>query len=468
MLALDATVVNIALPSAQRELAFADAQRQWVITAYTLSFGGLLLLGGRVADAVGRKRALLVGLAGFTVASALSGAATGLGTLVAARALQGAFAALLAPTALSLLAVTFTRPEDRAKAFAVYGGIAGSGGAVGLVLGGALAQYLDWRWCLYINVPIAAVAAVGCWLTIADSRPAWRPRFDLPGLFLGVGGLMALVYGCGEAASHRLLDAAVAAPIGTAVVLLALFVLRESRADAPLLPLYLLANRGRAGAYLCVLLAIVAMFGLSLVLTYYFQVVLDYSPLQAGAAFLPLSGALLFSSSAIASRLMPHLPPRVLMVPGLLVAGGGMAMLANLQVDSPYAMWVLPAEILLGLGIGCVMVPAISSGTADVPLGDAGVASATMNTAQQIGASLGTALLNTVAAWATTAYLASHAETVVTLGAALVRGYATAAGFAAALLALAAVLAGALITAGKPAVRTSGPSLEARLVQAGR
>ena len=451
MVALDATVVNIALPTAQASLQFADAQRQWVITSYTLAFGGLLLLGGRLADAVGRKQALLIGLAGFAAASALSGAAVSLGMLLIARALQGLFAAVLAPTALSLLAVTFTEPRDRAKAFAVYGAIAGSGGAAGLILGGVLTQYLDWRWCLYVNVPIAAIAGLGTWRVLGDARPAGRQRFDLIGVLLGSGGLAALVDACTEAVTQGWQAPRVTALLVAGLTSLGLFVAYESRTATPLLPLRILLNRNRGGAYLCAALAIGGMFGAFLFLTYYLQAVLGYPPLQAGLAFLPLSAGALVGSGLIASRLLPRVPPRALLVPGFLTAAAGMAVLTQLQASSSYATHVLPAEILLGLGIGCVMVPTSSLATTGGDPRDAGVASATLNASQQIGASLGTALLNTLAAIASGAYLA--AQPAATRAEALVHGYAAAASWSAAILGLAALLAAWLIAAGPPRQR---------------
>src|SRR5712692_401155 len=249
MVALDATIVSIALPSAQAALAVPDAQRQWMITAYTLPFGGLLVLGGRIADCVGRKRGFLVGLIGFAAASALGGAAPNLGMLMAARALQGTFAALLAPTALSLLAVTFTESHERAKAFAVYGAIAGSGGALGLILGGALTEQLDWRWCLYVNVPIAVVAAGGAWRVLADTRIVPRPRLDVLGALLVTVGLGALVYACASALADGWGSARVVGMLVVGGGLLALFAVRESRVDEPLLPLWIVLDRSRGGAY---------------------------------------------------------------------------------------------------------------------------------------------------------------------------------------------------------------------------
>jgi EmrB/QacA subfamily drug resistance transporter len=431
MVALDATIVNIALPSAQASLGFSDADRQWLITAYTLAFGGLLLLGGRIADSIviGRQRAFLLGLAGFAVASAVSGAATSLGMLIGARALQGAFGALLAPAALSLLAVMFTEPRERARAFGVYGAIAGSGGAIGLLLGGLLTEYLDWRWCLYVNVPVALLAGVGASRLLEDTRPPAPdrpgPRFDIVGLLLGSGGLVALVFACGQAARQGWGAAQVLAPLGGGVAALLLFVVQESRAQAPLLPPRIVLDRRRGAAYVCVLLAIAGMFGAFLFLTYELQVVLGLAPLQAGVAFLPISASTLIVATVLAPRLLPRVTPRVLMVPGFLLAAGGMGMLTRLQADSGYVSLVLPAEVLLGLGIACVMVPSASLATSGVGPRDAGIASATLNTAQQVGASLGTAVLNTLAASVTAAFLAANPSATRPDG--LVHGYATAA-----------------------------------------
>lgn len=453
MIALDATIVSIALPSAQRSLHVSDADRQWVITAYTLAFGGLLLLGGRVADYAGRKRTFLVGLAGFAAASALGGSAPSLGVLIAARALQGAFGALLAPTALSLLAVTFTEPRERAKAFAVYGAIAGSGAAVGLLLGGVLTQYLNWRWSLYVSAPIALVAAVGAWTVPVDTRFPIRPQFDILGVLLASGGLVALVYGSTQAVSQGWGSRTVVAMLVASGILLGLFVLREWRTASPLMPLRIVLDRNRAGVYLSVALAIAGMFGAFLFLTYYLQVVLRYSPVEAGLAFLPMTAASQVGSWAIASRLMPHVPPRVLMAPGALVAAAGMAVLTQLQVNNGYLSHVLPAEILLGLGIACVMVPAFSTGTQGVEPREAGIASAVVNTAQQVGGSLGTALLNTIAASATAGYLASHSLDLIVRAQALVHGYSVATEWGTAILVLGAVVAATMITVGKPSAR---------------
>jgi EmrB/QacA subfamily drug resistance transporter len=441
MIALDATIVSIALPSAQAALGASDADRQWVVTAYTLAFGGLLLLGGRVADFAGRKRAFLIGLGGFALASVIGGAAPNFTVLVAARATQGAFAALLAPTALSLLAVSFTQPRERATAFAVYGSIAGSGAAIGLLLGGALTQYLSWRWCLYVNVPIAVIAAVGGSIVLPASSPRTRPKFDVPGVVLATGGLVALVYACTEAVRSGWSSAT--GLLGASIVLLALFVAREARTANPLLPLRILADRNRGATYITVALSIAGMFGAFLFLTYYLQVVLRYTPFQAGLAFLPMTVASQAGSWLIASRLMPHVPPRALMAPGAAVAAAGMALLTQLNVDSAYLTLVMPAEVLLGLGISCVMVPAFSIATQRVDPREVGVASATVNTAQQIGGSLGTALLNTIAISATAGYVGARA-------AALVHGFSAATAWGVAILILGALVAGILINAPRP------------------
>ncbi|MGE5287106.1 MAG: DHA2 family efflux MFS transporter permease subunit [Micromonosporaceae bacterium] len=450
MVALDATIINIALPSAQHALHVSDPGRQWVITAYTLAFGGLLLLGGRLADTFGRRRVFLGALAGFAAASAAGGAAPGFGPLLAARAAQGAFAALLAPTVLSLLALTFTEPRDRAKAFAVFGAIVGTGGAVGLLAGGALTEYAQWRWCLFVNVPIAVAAFIGGSLVLPAMPGRVRSRLDVPGALLVTAGFVAVVYGFSQAVPKGWASAPVTGFLIGGVGLLAVFVLVESRVRAPLLPMRIVLDRNRGGSCLTVALTVVGLYGMFLFLTYYFQVVLRYSPARAGLAFLPMSAAVLFSSTVIARGLMPRVPPRLLIVPGLLAAAAGMATLTRLQVDASYVSHILPGELLLGLGLGCVFVPAISTATSEVGPGDAGVASATANAAQQVGASVGTALLNTVAASTTAAYLATRAHGRAGGAAALVHGSATASVWAAGILVAAAAAAGFLIDAGKP------------------
>jgi len=453
MVALDATIVNIALPSAQHALGFGDGDRQWVVTAYTLAFAGLLLLGGRVADHLGGRRAFLIGLVGFAAASALAGAAPGFGVLVAGRALQGAFAALLAPTALSMVVMTFTEPRERAKAFGVYGAVASSGGALGLLLGGSLTQYLEWRWCLYVNVAIA-VGALLAGLSVLPDPPVQaraRAAIDVISGVTITAGLAAVVFGCSQAVLHGWTSARVVVPLIGGVVAIGLFLLRQARIPSPLLPLRVLANGSRAGAYVALASAVVGSFGMFLMLTYYFQVIRHWSPLHAGLAFLPLAGAVSASAYGLASRLLPRVAPRALIVPGLLVAASGLALLTRLDASSGYLTLLVPAELLLGAGMGCVFTPSISLATNGVERRDMGVAAATANTAMQIGGSIGTAVLNTVAITTTAAYLSAHARSATAGRDALVHGYATATGWAAALLVAVAAVALLLIRVPKGA-----------------
>ncbi|WP_318210805.1 MULTISPECIES: MFS transporter [unclassified Streptomyces] len=458
MVVLDATIVNIALPSAQQDLGISDGNRQWVITAYALAFGGLLLFGGRIADLWGRKRTFVVGLIGFALASALGGAATGEAMMLGARALQGAFGALLAPAALSLLAVTFTDAKERAKAFGIYGAIAGGGGAVGLILGGVLTEYLNWRWTFFVNIPFAIVAAVGAYLVIrepAGSRN--RSTLDIPGVILSTLGLVALVYGFTRAESEGWSDAGTISMFVGSAVLLAGFVFTEAKVKSPLLPLRVLTDRNRGGVYLSLGLAVISMFGLFLFLTYYLQVVKGYSPVMTGFAFLPMIAGMIIGSTQIGTRLMTRVPPRLLMAPGFLTAGVGMLLLTQLEVGTSYAGLILPAQLLLGLGMGTAFMPAMSLATHGVDPRDAGVASAMVNTSQQVGGAIGTALLNTIAASATTAYLTDNAAGATTPAAqkllqlqGMVEGYTAAIWWAVGILVASAVIAFVLINTGKP------------------
>ncbi|WP_329339512.1 MFS transporter [Streptomyces sp. NBC_01352] len=451
MVVLDATIVNIALPSAQRDLGISDGDRQWVITAYTLAFGGLLLLGGRIADLVGRKRTFVIGLVGFAAASALGGAATGSGMLFGARALQGAFAAVLAPSALSLLTTTFTDPKERGKAFGIYGALAGSGAAIGFIVGGLLTEYLNWRWCLYVNIPVAVVAVIGALVLLHDRPRHPGARLDVPGVLLGCGGLVAIVYGFSEAEPRGWTDALVLTFFAAGVVLLTTFVWWQTRARTPLLPLHILKDRNRAGCFLTMGLAVIGMFGLFLFMTYYLQVVLAYSPVQTGLAFLPLTASIIIGSTQISARLINRVPPRALMAPGMLLASAGMVILTRMTVDSAYATEILPALILMGLGMGLTFMPVFSTATAGVAPQDSGVTSATLNTAQQVGGSIGTALLNTIATTSSTAYLTAHLTDpggrAQTAKEAVVHGYTVAIWWAAAIMLLAGLIAALMVTA---------------------
>ncbi|WP_326650570.1 MULTISPECIES: MFS transporter [unclassified Streptomyces] len=455
MVVLDATIVNIALPHAQHDLGISEGNKQWVITAYALAFGGLLLFGGRIADLWGRKRAFVVGLLGFAGASALGGAATGEVMLLGSRALQGAFGALLAPAALSLLAVMFTDAKERAKAFGIYGAIAGGGGAVGLILGGVLTEYLNWRWTFFVNIPFAIVAAAGAYFVIrepAGSRN--RSTLDIPGVVLSTLGLVSLVYGFTRAESDGWSDTTTVGLFVASALLLAAFVFTEAKVKSPLLPLRVLTERNRGGVYLSLGLAIIAMFGLFLFLTYYLQIVRGYSPVKTGFAFLPMIAGMITGSTQIGARLMTRVAPRLLMGPGFLVAGAGMLMLTQLEVGSSYAGLILPAQLLLGLGMGTAFMPAMSLATHGVRPEDAGVASAMVNTSQQVGGAIGTALLNTIAASATTAYIASHAAGATNQqllqAQAMVHGYSNAIWWAVGILAAASAIAFTMINTGRP------------------
>jgi len=410
MVVLDASIVNIALPSAQRDLGISDADRQWVVTAYTLAFGGLLLLGGRIADFTGRKRTFITGLLGFAGASALGGIASSAGLLFAARALQGGFAALLAPAALSLITVTFTEPKERARAFGVFGAISGGGAAIGLIVGGVLTEYASWRWCLGVNVPIAILAALAAIPVVKESRAHGNTRYDVPGAVLVTAGLVALVYGFTEAAKPNVgwTAGTTVVLLIAAVVLLVAFVAWESRTANPLLPLRIALDRNRGGSYLTFLLVGAGLFAMFLFLTFYFQTVLGYSALKSGFAFLPFSIGIILTAGVV-SQLLPRVGPKPLMVTGLVMAVVGMSYLTQISTTTSYLSHVLPAEILMSVGLAAVFIPASSTALVGVGSHDAGVASALLNTTQQVGGSLGTALLNTLYASAVTGYLTANA-----------------------------------------------------------
>jgi EmrB/QacA subfamily drug resistance transporter len=447
MVVLDATVVTIALPSAQRALHLSVSDRQWVLTAYTLAFGGLLLLGGRIADYVGRKRMFVLSLLGFAGASALGGLAQSSAMLFGARALQGAMAAMMAPAALSLVTVTFTEPKERARAFGVYGGISGGGAALGLILGGVLTQYVSWRWTLLINVPIAICAAFAATRLVRESISEHRSSYDIPGAVTSTAGLLALVYSFTRAQTSGWGSPATLAFVAVGVGLLGLFWAIERRSSNPLLPLRVLTDRNRGGAYLSSLLVGIALFATFLFLTYYFQQILGYSALKAGFAFLPFSAGII-TGATLSSQLLPRIGPRPLMGAGFLLAATGLAVFTQVGPHSAYLIHILPAELMVSLGMGTAFVPLSSTALIGVDPADAGVASALVNTTQQTGGSLGVSLLNTVAASATTGYLATHhgvGRTVI--AAAAVHGYTTAFSISALLLAGAAAVAFILLRA---------------------
>jgi EmrB/QacA subfamily drug resistance transporter len=447
MVVLDATIVNIALPSAQEALDFSNANRQWVVTAYALAFGSLLLLGGRIGDLIGRKRVFVVGLLGFAIASAIGGAAQSFGMLVFARALQGVFGALLAPAALSLLTTTFTDPAERGRAFGIFGAIAGSGAAVGLLLGGLLTEYLSWRWCLYVNLLFAVPAAFGGLSLLHEVGHPDRPRLDLPGTLTSGLGLFSLVFGFAKAETDGWGAGITIGFLVAAVVLLAGFVALQARVANPLLPLHVVKDRDRGGAYLAMGITGAGMFGVFLFLTYYLQQTLGFTPVQTGLAFLPMSFAIMFTATMATARLMPRFGHKPLIVPGMAAAALAMVWLAQVGVDSSYATHVLPPLVVMGLGLGLVFAPAMSIATVGVARHDAGIASAMVNTMQQVGGSVGTALLSTLFASAVSSFSADHPGPQA-LGDAAVHGYTTAFWWSAAIFGAGAVISALLLKGG--------------------
>jgi EmrB/QacA subfamily drug resistance transporter len=443
MVVLDATVVNIALPSAQADLGFSNGDRQWIVTAYSLAFGSLLLLGGRLSDLMGRKKTFIIGLIGFAAASALGGAATSFGTLVGARALQGAFGALLAPTALAVLTTTFTIARERARAFGVFGAIAGAGGAVGLLLGGILTEDLNWRWNLYINVVIAVIAVAGAVAFVpAVERTGPRPKLDLPGTVLICGALFGLVYGFSNAESHGWGAPLTWGMLIAAVVLMTGFIGWQLRASHPLLPLGIVLDRNRGAAYSSVLIAAVGMFGVFLFVTYYLQVSLHFSPIRTGLAFLPMIAMLVLAAQLSTNLFLPRFGPKVMVPIGMTLGAAGLLYLTRLDLTSTYAANVLAPLMIFGLGMGSIMPAAMQTATLGVDRQFAGVASAMVNTSQQVGGSIGTALLNTLAATAAANYLADHTPPTAAVAAqAAVHSYSVAYRWDAGIFAFGAVLA---------------------------
>ncbi|WSQ06837.1 MFS transporter [Streptomyces sp. NBC_01231] len=453
MVVLDATIVNIALPSAQADLGFSDGNRTWIVTAYSLAFGSLLLLGGRIADLFGRKPAFLIGVSGFAAASAVAGAAVNFEMLVAGRALQGLFGALLAPAALSLLTTTFTNPKERAKAFGVYGAIAGSGAAVGLLLGGILTEYLDWRWTLYVNLFIAAFVVVGGLMLLKPTARDRTSRLDIPGTLLVTTGLFSIVYGFSNAESHDWSSPLSWGFLTAGAALLTAFTRWQTKASHPLLPLRVLLDRNRGASFVAMLISSAGMFGVFLFLTYYMQLSLGFSAVQTGLAFLPMVGALMVTATTSTSYLIPRFGPKIVVPLGMLLGAAGLVWLTTLGMDSTYAAHILPPLLVTGFGIGLIMAPGMSLATSGVAAADAGVASASVNTMQQIGGSIGTALLNTLAAGAATSYLVGRDPTSkLNQAQAALESYSTAYWWSAGFFAAGALITALLYRRGVPAV----------------
>jgi EmrB/QacA subfamily drug resistance transporter len=448
MVVLDVTVMNIALPSAQRALHFTTADRQWVVTAYTLAFGSLLLLGGRLADLLGRKVTFLTGLLGFAGVSAIGGASVNFGMLITARACQGAFGALLVPSALSLLTTTFTEPKERGKAFGIYGAIAAAGGAIGLLLGGALTEYLSWRWTLYVNLIFAGAAFIGGAILLTRQSSQVKPKLDIPGVLLVSSALFCLVYGFSNAATHGWHTPSTWGFLVAGVALLVVFAIWQGRAASPLLPPRIVLDRNRGGAYASMLIASSGMFGVFLFLTYYLQQTLAYSPVVTGFAILPIAGGIAVAANLSTIVLMPRIGPKPLVATGFVVAAGAMTWFAQLGPHTGYVGGVLGPIILTGAGLGMVIAPSINTGTFGVAPRDAGVASATVTVGQQLGASIGTSLLNTIFASAVASYLTLHVASVRLIGRQALLGQALAHGYDTAFWWVAGIFAGGAIAGG--------------------
>ena len=445
MVVLDVTIVNIALPSAQHDLGFSDDLRQWIITAYALAFGSLLLPAGRLGDLFGRKWTFAGGLVGFAAASAIGGAAESFGLLVAARAAQGVFGALLAPSALALLTTTFTDPAERGKAFGIFGAIAGGGSAIGLLLGGALTEWLSWRWCLYVNLLFAVPTALLAVRLLVNQAQPGRPPLDLPGTATASLGLFCLVYGFSNSERQSWGDPLTIVMLAAGAVLLAGFVAIEARAAHPLLPLRVVRDRTRGGAYLALGLTYLAMFAAFLFLTYFLQRSRGFSPIETGLAFLPLTAAIMSTALSVNVVLLRRVGPRPLLTLGMLLAAGAMAWLAQLTPGAGYAGHVLPPLLVMGVGFGLIIAPGIASATYGVAPHDSGVASAMVNTMQQVGGSIGTALLSSIFAGAVTSYAEGRPPTPQLADAAAVHGYTVAFWVAAGIFASGAVLVGGMM-----------------------
>lgn len=454
MLVLDSSIMNIAIPRAQADLGISDANRQWIITAYTLAFGSLLLLGGRIGDYVGRKKIFIIGLIGFASASAIGGIAANQGMLYGSRALQGIFGALLAPAALAIISETFTVPAERAKAFGVFGAISGGGAAIGLIVGGSLTQYFSWRWCLGVNTPIAIIAALLAFKFVHESKAEGDKTYDIPGVLTATLGLFSLTYGFNEAATKGWSDSLTIACFIVAAILLTSFVIIERKVKNPLMPLRVITDRNRGGSYLGSLVVGAGLFSMFLFLGLYLQNILGFSPLKSGFAFLPFTAGIIIFAG-VASQLLPKVGPKALMVPGLIAASIGLLALTRITPETSYLTHVVPSLLIMSSGMALVFIPLTSTSLHGISGHDTGVASAMVNTSQQIGGSLGTALLSTIAVTATTSYAVANkvAESdKLGMAYAATSGFTTAFKFSAALLFLGAIVLFFFINIGKEAV----------------
>jgi EmrB/QacA subfamily drug resistance transporter len=462
MLVLDGSIMNIAIPRAQADLGISDANRQWIITAYTLAFGSLLLFGGRIGDYVGRKKIFIVGLLGFAAASALGGVAANQEMLYASRALQGVFGALLAPAALAIISETFTVPAERAKAFGVFGAISGGGAAIGLIAGGALTEFFSWRWCLGVNTPIAIIAAILAFKFVHESKADGDKTYDVPGVITATAGLFSLTYGFNEAATKGWSATSTLSFLLISIVLLISFVVIETKVANPMMPLRVVTERNRGGSYLGSLIVGAGLFSMFLFLGLYLQNILGFSPLKSGFAFLPFTAGIIFGAG-IASQLLPKFGPKPLMVPGLISASIGLLLLTRITPETSYATHVVPSLLIMSFGMALVFIPLTSTSLHGISGRDTGVASAMVNTSQQIGGSLGTALLSTIAVTASSNYSKTNnlAEGDMVGGAfAATHGFTVAFQFSAAFLFIGAIVLFFFINIGKESlVKTEGAGM---------
>ncbi len=393
MVVLDSTIVNIALPSMGRYFGKSQTDMTWAINAYTLAFGGLLLLGGRAADILGRRRMFILGLGLFSLGSLIGGLATSYELLLGGRVVQGIGGAIAAPTALSLITTLFTEGPERNRAFAVYAGVSGGGAAIGLLLGGVLTEYLDWRWVLFVNVPIGAALMAGGFLYIHDSERL-SGKFDLVGSLLSVAGMVALVYGFINAANHSWTAGTTIVSLTAGVVLLTAFVLYESRSPIAMMPMRIFANRSRAGSYVIMPILGAALFGMFYYLTFFIQGVVGFSSLKSGLAYLPFSGIIIVGSG-IVGQVLPRTGPKVLLTAGSAFMAAGMFWYAQVDAGTRYASGILPAMIVTATGVALVFVTLTVVAVTKVTDTDTGLASALLNVGQQIGGSIGLAVLAT-------------------------------------------------------------------------
>jgi len=467
MIVLDLTVVNIALPKAQIALHFSNDDRQWIVTAYALAFGSLLLLGGRLSDRIGRRRTFVIGMLGFAAASAVGGAAQSFSMLAGARAVQGVFAALLSPSTLSLLTTTFSEPKERGRAFGIFSAVAGSGSAVGLLLGGALTTYLSWRWCLYVNDVIAVVGLIGATVLLHKVDSDRNVHIDDPGAIFAVAGLVSLVFGFSEAALDGWAAPATVAPLAAAVVLLVSFVFIERRAAHPIMPFNVVLDRNRGASYLTMLLLAIGMFGIFLFLVYFLEEIAGYSAVRAGVAFVPLTVSVVVGSVLTNTRLLPRFGPKWIVAVASVAGAAGMLFFAQLSLSTSYWGGILPPEIVFGVALGSMFGVCFNMATAGARPDTAGVASALVTMGQQVGGSIGTSLLNTIATssaatylavHASASYLARHASTIMTTHVwrvAQVHSYDVAFYVATGLILLAGVSAAIIYPAGRRPVPTA-------------